>query len=113
MFAIKKDGSGFRSITAENEVLGDENFSATRPDWSPTKSPDVDGFVQAVKIGLGGILAINNMPGASLVFAAMQAQQWADVQVLVVDAKDKSILTLGQYDAIKSAAALFNIPIVL
>lgn len=98
------------NITVDTHEFVDGSICA-KPEVSP--SPDANGFIQAVKSELGGILAISAIPSASLVFAAIQSQQWADAQVLVIDAKDKAIITLAQYDAIKSAAELFNIPIVL
>ena len=76
--------------------------------------PDNAGFIQAVKTGLGGIVAANQLSVAyPLFFAAATSSDWADVQALVIDAQAKSAINSTQYAAIKSAAAANNIPITL
>lgn len=77
-------------------------------------APDPAGFAQAVKVGMGGILAANALMVAyPAFFSAIQTQVWADIQSLVIDAKTKSAITAAQYDVIKTAAAQFNIPVTL
>jgi hypothetical protein len=77
-------------------------------------TPNPSGFIQAIKNGLGGIVAANSVAVAyPLFFAAVQEQHWPDVQALLVDAKTKNLLTTQQYADIKTAAATFNIPVTL
>ena len=76
--------------------------------------PNPQGFVQAVKTGLGGIVAANALSVAyPLFFAAVNALEWADVQELILDAQSKAIVNPAQYAELKAAAAQFNIPITL
>lgn len=76
--------------------------------------PDGLGFAQAIKAGLGGIVAANALAVAyPLFFTAVQIGNWPDVQALIIDAKTKSLLTTQQYSDIKTAATTFNIPVVL
>ena len=80
----------------------------------PDTSPKPDAFAQAVKTGLGGILVANQlMTLYPAFFPAIQTQNWADLQTLILDAKAKAVITLVQYTAIKTAAGAFNIPVVL
>ena len=63
---------------------------------------------------MGGILAANALMVAyPAFFPAIQTQMWGDVQALAVDAKTKAVITTAQYNAIKAAAAQFNIPVTL
>jgi hypothetical protein len=76
--------------------------------------PDSTGFAQAVKQGVGGILAANAlMVVYPAFFPAIQAQQWVDVQALILDANSRSVITSAQYTAIKTAAVAYHIPLVL
>jgi hypothetical protein len=82
------------------------NYNLTRP--------DVNGFIQNLKTSLGGIVTANNFATAYPLFlVAVQNHEWGDVQELVVDAKLNSVITIEQYNLIKTAAATFNIPVVL
>lgn len=72
------------------------------------------GFEKAIKSAVGGILGANALAVAyPLFFAALQEQAWEDVQAMLVDAKSKGVIAAPQYDAIKAAAAQFNIPVTL
>lgn len=82
-------------------------------DAAPTV-PDVDGFILAVKAGLGGIVAANALAAKYPLFTlSLRTSEWDDVQALVIDAKNTSAITLEQYNAIKAAAIVANIPITL
>jgi hypothetical protein len=80
---------------------------------TPIPQPDAQGFLQAIKIGMGGIVAVAALPNAWALTAAINANQWPDVQSLVVDALAKTNITATQYAAIKAAATTFNIPVTL
>jgi hypothetical protein len=81
---------------------------------APSAQPDGQGFLQAIKIGLGGIVAVNTLLIAYPAFlSAIQLSEWLDVQSLLIDALSKTAITPIQYAAIKSAAATYNIPVTL
>jgi hypothetical protein len=76
--------------------------------------PDVQGFTQALKTALGGIIGANAIAVAyPLFFTALQTSEWDDVQALLIDAKTKTLLTTDQYAEIKTLAETYNIPINL
>lgn len=76
--------------------------------------PDGAGFLQAVKTGIGGIIAANRLAVAyPLYFATIMTAEWADLEALTIDAKARVILTAEQYEEIKVLAAHYNIPINL
>ena len=109
-YAVRKDGLGWRSVGSAADVGADENFSATQPVLTVSPAPDVNGFIQAVKIGLGGIVAVNGLATIyPLFFPAVQSQNWADTQALLNDALSKSVITSTQKTAILAAATAFNI----
>lgn len=75
---------------------------------------DVNGFTQACKTAAGGIVAANTLAKAyPLFFAAIEQQQWADVQTLIIDAHGDATLNDVDYAAFKAAAVTYNIPITL
>ena len=75
---------------------------------------DGSGFAQAIKAGVGGIVAANALAIVyPLFFSAVELANWPDVQALILDAQTKSVLNQTQYAAFKTAAAAFNIPIEL
>jgi len=79
-----------------------------------TALPNPTGFAQAVKTGLGGIVAANSIAVAyPLFFAAISSGEWADVQALILDAQSKAVINSTQYANIKAAATANNIPITL
>lgn len=114
-YAVRKDGLGWRAVDSSAEIdSATETFSATQPVLTIPAQADPNGFAQAVKAALGGIVAANALAVAyPLFFSAVQSCVWADVQALVLDANAKAVITSAQYNAIKSAAAQFNIPITL
>jgi hypothetical protein len=78
--------------------------------------PNPAAFIQACKTAIG----LTNIQTNQLLFAtvqlaidAMQQNQMADVQTIIVGAQTNNIITASQYTAIKTAAAQFNIPITL
>lgn len=113
-FAAKQDAtqqswSGFTQVE-----MADNDAKVVAFLTAANTHPDPAGFAQAVKVGMGGILAANAlMVTYPAFFPAIQTQVWADVQALVLDAKAKSAISLAQYNAIKSAAVQFNIPVTL
>lgn len=78
------------------------------------KLPDPAGFEKAIKSAVGGILGANALAVAyPLFFVTAQNQAWEDVQAILVDAEAKGVISATQYEAIKAAAAQFNIPVTL
>ena len=113
-FAVRIDGTGMRTIWHEADIDASiEVFSETRPVLTMQLEPDPDGFVEAVKVGFGGILAIKSIPDVALFFAAIQSRQWTDAKMLVVEAKSVGVISQAQYDAINAAASAHNIPLML
>lgn len=101
-----------RDMTQITDVEADQIRAAQQAALPPII--DVDGFTQAVKTGVGGILAANAlMIDYPAFFPAIQSGEWNDLHDLIIDAKNKNIITLDQYNIIKSAASQFNIPIIL
>lgn len=112
-FAIRNDNQGWRAVDSVDEVGIDETFSDIKPDVQIPIIFDIDGFEQAIKDILGGIVAAAAIPNAWALSTALNKKQWGDVQALIIDAKEKSNITTEQYNAIKKAAASSNIPINL
>jgi hypothetical protein len=110
---IDRDSSGnIIGIYAVQQQAGQEFVQSATLYVAPTADPA--GFAQAVKVGMGGILAANALMVAyPAFFPAIQTQAWSDVQALVADAKAKATITTAQYNAIKAAAGTFNIPVAL
>jgi len=81
---------------------------------APPILPNSDGFLQACKTGLGGIVAITltNLPYPAFFFA-VQGAHWADAQALLIAAHTATLLTDAQFNAIKAFAVTYNIPITL
>ena len=76
--------------------------------------PDGVGFEQAIKNGVGGILAANALAVVyPLFFAAVEKGNWPDVQTLILDAKAKAVLSAAQYAQFQTSAAQFNTKMVL
>lgn len=72
------------------------------------------GFVQAMNTAFGGIIASNTYAiKYPLFLPAIETNDWINVQAIIIDANDTSVLTPTQYAAIKAAAIANNIPIVL
>ncbi|MFZ2405544.1 MAG: hypothetical protein WAW41_10435 [Methylobacter sp.] len=81
---------------------------------STSQLADGLGFVQALKVTLGGIVQANALAVSyPLFFAAVQSGDWVGVQELIVDAKTKSLISTDQFAAIKAAALECNIPIFI
>jgi hypothetical protein len=76
--------------------------------------PNPDGFVEAIKAALGGIVGANAlMKMYPAFYDAVATGTWPDVQALIIDAKSTSVLTAAQYTAFGQLAQEFNIPITL
>ena len=87
---------------------------AVMPNTIASPIPQGDAFTQAIKTGLGGIVAANAIAkNEPLLEAALREQNWPDVTALVKDALANAVITQAQYDAIKAAAAAYNIPVTL
>lgn len=77
-------------------------------------APNIQGFVDAVKTAMGGIVGVNTLTRQYPSFyPAIQASQWDDAKALLVDAKSTGFITSDQYIAFQSAFNLNNIPITL
>src|ERR1035437_336659 len=76
--------------------------------------PNPPGFGLVVKDVLGGavLAAIGPFPYAAFLFA-LQTSSWGDVGALLAYAQAHATLNITQYTAIKAAAVVNNIPIVL
>ena len=76
--------------------------------------PNPIGFITAIKVALGGIILANTIAKEyPLFFSSIISSDWTDVQIMLLDAKDKLIVTKQQYDDIKTYATSNNIPITL
>lgn len=95
-------------------VLSQEELAAVLPaDTLPPAIKSSD-FTQAIKNGLGGIKSANILARKyPLLYPALSAQNWPDVQDLIIDALTTNTITQLQYDAIKAAAVQCNIPVTL
>jgi len=77
-------------------------------------APNGDGFISALKLELGGIVAVNALMVAYPAFLpAVQAAGWTDVQALILHAAARGAISQTQYDAFKAAAAAHHIPVTL
>lgn len=86
------------------------------PDPVPTDTPIAaqNSFIQGVKTALGGIIATNELASSyPLLYPAIQNGAWADVEALIKDAKQKGVITIQQYDSIKTVSINCNLPITL
>ena len=71
-------------------------------------------FSNSVKATFGGIVAASALGALPLYFfAALQLQNWTDVQDIIIHANTAAIITNAQYAEIKAAASTYNIPIQL
>ena len=76
--------------------------------------PNPAAFEQAVKTSLGGIIGANALMVAYPAFMpALQQQDYADLQVLILDAHTKGLLTAAQYASIQAANTQFNLGMAL
>lgn len=75
---------------------------------------NVQGFQNAIKTAVGGIVGANALATAyPLLAPAIEQGVWSDVQALIIDAHMKGALTAAQYAAIQSAVTVNNIPVTL
>ena len=75
---------------------------------------DVKGFIQDLKIKMGGIVNINRLYTAyPLLIMTLESGHFDDSIALIKDALSTNIITNDQYKIIKESAAEFHIPIVL
>ena len=76
--------------------------------------PNPEGFAQAIKTALCGIVGANALAVPyPLFFAAVQLSDWEGVQALIEDAQAEAVVNAAQYAAIKAAALANNIPVTL
>ena len=114
MYAIKNDGSYWRAIASHDDLMPDEILSMTQPILQNKNWPDNDGFIQSLKNALGGIVAANSFAKSYPLFTvAVSASNWPDVQALIIDAHATAVFNDNQYSAVKTAAILHNIPVIL
>lgn len=75
---------------------------------------DAGGFVEELKLAMGGIVASNGLARAyPLFYPALQAGNWVDLQALIVDARTSGVLSAAQYTAMKDLAAKHHLPVTL
>lgn len=90
--------------------------AGNNPDPEPQDMPiaDQNSFIQGIKTALGGIIAANELASSySLLYPAIQSGAWADVEALIKDAQQKGVITIQQYDSIKTVSINCNLPITL
>lgn len=81
--------------------------------------PDPAGFSLAIKTALGGIEAVATLPASiqpivQWFYATVQAQNWPDVQTIIIANKAAlDAVNAAIYKDVKAAAAQFNIPVTL
>ena len=101
--------SGFTS-TNGTAVGGTWNYSAA-------VNPQPGAFAIAAKAALGGVGAIQAssvlFQAVALCFDALNTEQWADMVTIITVALSASTITQTQYNALKAAAAEYDIPITL
>ena len=87
--------------------------------WHPAApaippAPNLDAFMAAVKVAMGGPVALNALLRVyPLLQPSLAAQDWTDAEALLADAKATTAITAAQAVAINSAAAAANIPITI
>ena len=81
-----------------------------RPELAP--SPNVAGFVSAIKSEIG-IVAAASITGSALMFSALQMGDLADASALIDNALTLNQITTEQHSAIKAAALTFHMPLTL
>ena len=75
---------------------------------------DIPGFIQDLKIKLGGIVNANHLYAAyPLLIPAMETGRFDDATALIKDAESANRITNDQYAVIKASASEFHIPIEL
>lgn len=113
-YAINATNNGWRSIDSENDLLLGETYSELEPELIIPFAPNQKEFIKDIQFALGGIINANALAVAYPLFlGAIQNNDWDDVQILIIDAKNKSVITTDQYNSIKLVAAKNNIPISL
>jgi hypothetical protein len=81
---------------------------------APAPEPNLDAWMSAVKIALGGPVALNALLRAyPLLQPSLVARDWVDAQALLADAKATAAITAVQAVAINAAATAASIPIVI
>ena len=81
---------------------------------STKQLPDAAGFQTALKEALGGIVAANELATKYPLFqAALDTENFGDVQALIVDAHATGAIDTQQYAAIKQLAAQHSVPVTL
>ena len=113
-YAVKNDGTGWRSVNSASDIMAGETFSATQPVLVIPPQPNVPGFVTATKAAMGGIVGANALMRAYPAFMdTINNGVWADAQALILDAKSTNALTAAQYADFQTAATANHIPISL
>lgn len=82
--------------------------------YVPKALPDVAGFKDDLKVLIGPISEWNRLAKESPLFLRfLDAQDWPTVQALLIDAKERAVITPTLYTNIKTAAANRGLPITL
>ena len=76
--------------------------------------PNQNGFADALKVAMGGIVGSNALAKAyPLFYPALQEGIWSDVQSLIIDAHTSGLLSDSVYVEFAALARQYNIPVVL
>lgn len=77
-------------------------------------TPDVTGFKNDLKVLIGPITEWNRLAKESPLFLRfLDANDWPIVQALIIDVKDRAVISTTLYNSIKAAAMNRNLPITL
>ena len=101
-----------QTATGQMITLGPDGLPVLVDRPMPPPSPNVPGFVSAIKSEVG-IVAAASITGSTLMFSALQLGEWSDASALIDNALTQTQITIAQHSAIKSAALLFNVPLTL
>ena len=82
--------------------------------WRLIPPPDIDGFVNALVVGVNDPLLLNAIAGFyPALLPAISFKHWNIVQALFIDAVTKHRITVEQYHDVQEQLVTFNIPFIL
>ena len=116
---VNRDGSGnIIEVFAAEQFAGQEFVQLSVINaWKAANAASAinkSGFVSAMNVSLGGIVAANNYAKLYPLFMpSFDSNDWANASALLVDALNTAAITSTQYAAIKADAATYNIPLSL
>lgn len=114
------DAAGKQTVIGYEYAFGDRPYGnywegvADADVPKPAPAPNVQGFKDDLKLAMGGAVASNALARAyPLFYPALAEGVWADLQALILDAKNTAVLSAAQYAAFQALAAKYAIPVVL